>query len=601
VSLPALHVCGAPAAIETLSVDALEIVVAGTGQPIVSDVSFSIARGEILGLVGESGSGKTTLGLGLLAHHRRGLAISRGQVWVGGQDLLEMPARDLPRLRSALVRYVPQDSGTALNPTLRIRTQLAECFEHPDQVDDATLIALLDEVKLPGRHGLLRAYPHQLSGGQQQRVAIAMAFANRPRVVVMDEPTTGLDVSTQAHVLQTVRQLCAEHAIAAVYVSHDLAVVASLAHRVAVMYAGRIVEFGPTAQVLRRPRHPYTSALIKAVPDIGRRDIVQGIPGQAPEPSRRPAGCAYAPRCPLVIPACRTAIPELSEQAARHAVRCVRAGEGATQVSGTAWRALPAASPATPAILQVRDLFVCYGATEVLHGISLVVPERSCVALVGESGSGKTTLSRAIGGLHGEVVGEIRFRDGLLPSASRRRDVGTRRRIQYIFQNPYASLNPRRSIYDSVAIALRTFESVGRAETRRRVEAVLDQVAFPLSAASSFPHELSGGQRQRAAIARALVVTPDLLICDEITSALDVSVQAVIVSLLADLQRDRGLSMLFVTHNLALVRGIAQSVAVMQSGSIIEAGDVDQVLDHPRAPQTRLLIEHVPRFEAPAP
>jgi len=401
--------------------------------------------------------------------------------------------------------------------------------------------------------------------------------------------------------LQTVRQLCAEHAIAAVYVSHDLAVVASLAHRVAVMYAGRIVEFGPTAQVLRRPRHPYTSALIKAVPDIGRRDIVQGIPGQAPEPSRRPAGCAYAPRCPLVIPACRTAIPELSEQAARHAVRCVRAGEGATQVSGTAWRALPAASPATPAILQVRDLFVCYGATEVLHGISLVVPERSCVALVGESGSGKTTLSRAIGGLHGEVVGEIRFRDGLLPSASRRRDVGTRRRIQYIFQNPYASLNPRRSIYDSVAIALRTFESVGRAETRRRVEAVLDQVAFPLSAASSFPHELSGGQRQRAAIARALVVTPDLLICDEITSALDVSVQAVIVSLLADLQRDRGLSMLFVTHNLALVRGIAQSVAVMQSGSIIEAGDVDQVLDHPRAPQTRLLIEHVPRFEAPAP
>ena len=581
---------------EALAVNDLGIALAGSRLPVVADVSFVLQAGEIMGLVGESGSGKTTLGLGLLAHARRGLAITGGRVLIGGHDLLRVAPGDLPAVRRKLVRYVPQDSGTALNPARRIGAQLRECFDEPGEVGTGTLIAMLEEVRLPAKHGLLRAYPHQLSGGQQQRVALAMAFANRPRVVVMDEPTTGLDVSTQAHVLQTVRQLCAEHGVAAVYVSHDLAVVASLARRVAVMYAGSIVEIGPTSHVLHRPSHPYTRALIKAVPDIAQRHRIEGIPGQAPEPNRRPRGCAYAPRCRLVVPACSTAMPDLREHLPGHAVRCLRPDEGAA--ASAASPPLPSTeTPIAAPILEVNGLVARHGTTEILHGISLAIPEHTCVALVGESGSGKTTLARAVGGLHGDMTGTMRFRGGDLPPISRHRSSELRRRVQYVFQNPYASLNPRRSIGQSIAMALHAFESPGRAETRRRVEAVLEQVAFPASAATHYPHELSGGQRQRAAIARALVVAPDLLICDEITSALDVSVQAVIIALLTELQRQQGLSMLFITHNLALVPSIAQSVEVMQAGRIVEGGETRQVLDAPRALETIRLLHDVPRFE----
>ena len=581
---------------EALAVSDLGICVADIGLPVVSDVSFTLQAGEIMGLVGESGSGKTTLGLGLLAHARRGLAITSGRVLIGGHDLLRVPLGDLPAIRTRLVRYVPQDSGTALNPARRIGAQLAECFDEPGKVSPEGLMATLEEVRLPAKHGLLRAYPHQLSGGQQQRVALAMAFASRPRVVVMDEPTTGLDVSTQAHVLQTVRQLCAEHGVAAVYVSHDLAVVASLAQRVAVMYAGRIVEIGPTSHVLHRPSHPYTRALLGAVPDIARRNRIEGIPGQAPEPNRRPPGCAYVPRCPLVVPACSTAMPELREYRPAHAVRCLRPGEG-TAASAASLPPTPTETPVAAPILEVSGLVARHGTTEILHGISLAIPEHACVALVGESGSGKTTLGRAIGGLHGDVDGAMRFRGRDLPPGSRHRGSDLRRRVQYVFQNPYASLNPRRSVGQSIAVALHMFESPGRAETHRRVAAVLEQVAFPASAATHYPHELSGGQRQRAAIARALVAAPDLLICDEITSALDVSVQAVIITLLAGLQRERGLSMLFITHNLALVPSIAQSVEVMRAGRIVEGGETRQVLEAPRAPETMRLLRDVPRFQ----
>jgi peptide/nickel transport system ATP-binding protein len=585
-----------PAALHPALIAAdLDIAVAGDGPSIVTNAAFTLMPREILGLVGESGSGKTTLGLALLAHHRKGLAISGGSVTIGGSDLLTISQADLARIRKPLIRYVPQDSSAALNPALRIRVQLAENFEDPGAVQDETLIALLEEVKLPARRGLLRAYPHQLSGGQQQRVAIAMAFAGRPRVVVMDEPTTGLDVTTQAHVLQTVRQLCQVHGIAAVYVSHDLAVVASLAHRVAVMYAGRIVELGPTAQVLHAPLHPYTAALIRAVPDIASHHRIEGIPGQAPEPGRRQRGCSFAPRCPLVIAACRDAVPDLVDAAPGQAVRCIRAGQ-----SGAATPASPimsvVAEAATTPVLRVIDLAARYGTTRILHNVSFEVPERSCVALVGESGSGKTTLARTIGGLHAEVEGTITYRGAALPVGSRHRSSALRQRIQYIFQNPYASLNPRRSIGQSIAVALQTFETMSRTALRRRVAEALDQVSLPAGAVDRRPHELSGGQLQRAAIARALIVTPDLLICDEVTSALDVSVQAVIVRLLCDLQRDRGLAMLFITHNLALVRGISQSVVVMQAGRVIEAGRTDQVLDAPQAEETRRLLVDVPRF-----
>lgn len=589
-----------------LEVRDLTITVAYTGHPVVEETSFSLDRGEILGLVGESGSGKTTLGLGLLAHCRRGLKITKGEVKIGSYDLIKIAPEALPRIRKKLISYVPQDPGTALNPTLKIRTQLVECFDDPRTATNQQLLQLLDEVKLPTDLAFLDAYPHQMSGGQLQRVAIAMAFASRPRVIVMDEPTTGLDVTTQARVLQTVRQLCEIHQVGVVYVTHDLAVVASLAHRAAVMYAGRIIELGPTARVLRDPYHPYTRALINAVPDLARRNYVQGIPGQAPEPYRRPPGCAFAPRCRFDIPACRIAMPAERVLSTDHMVRCLRPGMDEVKAdehspfidfiaNGGKAPVLKVPVLKVP-VLRVENLIARYGSTEILHGITLTVPEQACVALVGESGSGKTTLGRAVGGLHREFDGLVQFRGLDLAAGSRNRGAVMRRCIQYIFQNPYASLNPRRSIGRSIGIALQEFESISGTRLQCHVAEVLNQAALPDHVANRYPHQLSGGQRQRAAIARALIVKPELLICDEVTSALDVSVQAVVITLLAKLQRERQLSMLFITHNLALVRSIAQFVAVMHKGRIIEMGTVDQVLNQPQMPETQRLLKDAPRF-----
>jgi peptide/nickel transport system ATP-binding protein len=581
-----------PVAVE---VQDLKVVLAGAGLDVIDEVSFALVPGDILGLVGESGSGKTTVGLALLGHCRRGLRIAGGSVRIDGRDMLRLDEAALRAARGRLVCYVPQDPATALNPALSIRSQLAECLDGAPGDVDTRLAQLLQEVKLPTAPGFLEAYPHQLSGGQQQRVAIAMAFANRPRLIVMDEPTTGLDVTTQAHVLETVRQLCARNGAAAVYVSHDLAVVASLAGRVAVMYAGRIVEMGPTARVLRRPDHPYTRALIRAVPDLEGRLVLQGIPGQAPDPGRRPSGCFFAPRCPLAEEACRGAPPPLAPVAPDHLLRCIRPGAESLVAASPAPASFAEAAPAEP-VLRLENLTAFHGTIEILHDISLDLPARRCLALVGESGSGKTTLARCIAGLHRELAGSIRFLGEDLPAAARRRPAAARRRIQYIFQNPYASLNPRRRIGQSIAVALSEFESLGRGELEHRVRAALDQVALSASTAERYPHQLSGGQRQRAAIARALIAEPQLLICDEVTSSLDVSVQAVIVELLAELQRERGLAMLFVTHNLALVRSIAARVAVMQAGRIVELGTMAQVLDRPQAAETQRLLQDTPRF-----
>jgi peptide/nickel transport system ATP-binding protein len=585
----------APIAVE---VQDLKVVLAGAGLDVIDEISFALRPGEILGLVGESGSGKTTVGLALLGHCRRGLRIAGGSVRIDGRDMLRLNEAALSVVRGRLVCYVPQDPATALNPALTIRTQLAECLGGSSGKVDARLAELLQEVKLPSAPGFLGAYPHQLSGGQQQRVAIAMAFANRPRLIVMDEPTTGLDVTTQAHVLETVRQLCDRHGVAAVYVSHDLAVIASLAGRVAVMYAGRIVEMGPTARVLRRPDHPYTRALIRAVPDLDGRLVLQGIPGQAPDPGRRPPGCFFAPRCALAEEACRHAPPPLAAVAPDHLLRCIRPSAESLVAASPALASFAEAALAEP-VLRLENLTAFHGPLEILHGISFDLAARRCLALVGESGAGKTTLARCIAGLHRDLSGSIRFQGEDLPAAARQRPAAARRRIQYIFQNPYASLNPRRRIGQSIAVPLSEFESLGRGELECRVRAALDQVALPASTAERFPHQLSGGQRQRAAIARALIAEPQLLICDEVTSSLDVSVQAVIVELLAELQRQRGLAMLFVTHNLALVRSIAARVAVMQAGRIVELGTMEQVLDRPQAAETRRLLQDTPRF-APA-
>jgi peptide/nickel transport system ATP-binding protein len=573
-----------------------------SGTPVIADVSFEIAAGEVLGLVGESGSGKTTVGLSLLGHARRGLRISGGTIMLGDQDILGMDDEELRALRGSLVSYVPQDPASSLNPALRIGLQLREVLEahgSSSAQEHAERIAeLMREVAMPDDPTYLRRYPHELSGGQQQRVGLAMAFANRPRLIVLDEPTTGLDVTTQATVLSTVRDLAAAHGVGALYVSHDLAVVATLARRVAVMYAGRVVELGPADELFDSSAHPYTRRLVGAIPRLSGGRSLLGIPGHAPSPGRRPPGCAFAPRCTMRIPECEADVPPLASVGHQHSARCIRASEVVAQTQAKAGDPLDILQPdAGTAVLTLENVVARYGVIEVLHAINLRLEGHECLAVVGESGSGKTTTARSIAGLHRDWTGSIRLGDKELKTAARERDTETRRQIQYIFQNPYGSLNPRRTVGETVAQPLSVFGIAKGREAERRVGEMLEQVSLSANYAPRYPDQLSGGERQRVAIARALISSPSILICDEVTSALDVSVQAAIVELLGELQRELGLSMVFVTHNLPLVRSIAQKVAVLAEGDIVEYGDTAEVLANPQQPYTRELIANTPSLE----
>jgi oligopeptide/dipeptide ABC transporter ATP-binding protein len=583
-------------------VKGLRIFVRGTTRDIVDDISFEIAPGEVLGLVGESGSGKTTVGLALLGHARRGVQIAGGSVRLGDVDVLALGEGELAHLRGRLISYVPQDPAAALNPALRIGTQLREILEAHNfgagaDARRARVLEMMREVALPDNDAFLKRYPHELSGGQQQRVGLAIAFACRPRVIVLDEPTTGLDVTTQAHVLETVRDLATTHGVAALYVSHDLAVVGTLATRVAVMYSGRIVELGPVLDLFRAAAHPYTQRLIFAIPHLtGGRELV-GIGGRAPSPGRRPPGCAFAPRCSFAQERCTMSVPELRPIAVGHQVRCVRAEEVRGQMLRRGTDGARADRALGAPILVLSDVSAGYRRRAVVQDINLELARQECLALVGESGSGKTTLARSVAGLHSQRGGQITLNGAPLAMSARNRTREHRRMIQYVFQNPYGSLNPRRTIGRIISQPLEIFGRMKGDAAGKKVAEMLDRVALTAAYADRFPDQLSGGERQRVAIARALVCEPSVLVCDEVTSALDVSVQAAIVELLATLQRDLGLSMLFVTHNLPLVRSIAQRVAVMSEGRIVELGSVEQILESPVNPYTRRLLSDTPSLE----
>jgi peptide/nickel transport system ATP-binding protein len=586
----------------------LRIELVSNGEDIVDQIVLEVTAGEVLGLVGESGSGKTTVGMALLGYCRPGGHVVGGEVVIDGKDLQGMRQGELRRIRGGTVSYIPQDPGTALNPALRIGKQLSEMLEahSPGMSEsdrDARVREACEEVALPPQgvtmDDFLERYPHQLSGGQQQRVAIAMAFSNRPHVIVCDEPTTGLDVTTQARVLKTVRELCQEHGVAALYVSHDLAVVAELADYVAVMYAGRIIERGPRDAIFSAPRHPYTRRLLRAVPDLEGKRAVIGIPGRAPLPGNRPSGCFFTPRCELAIDKCSEAFPEPTAYAdGKHLVACYRADDAPSEI-----KVVDEQKPIGPAgdvVLKLDHLDANYGSRQILFDVDFEVRRNQCVALVGESGSGKTTTARCVAGLHKQYSGQIQLDGVKLAEAARSRTAEARKRIQYIFQNPYASLNPRRTIGQTLARQLNLFPPEGgtsRANIGTKVAETLERVALSRDAASRYPDQLSGGERQRVAVARALAAEPALLVCDEITSALDVSVQAAIVELLRELREETGLSMLFITHNLALIRTIADKVIVMTEGKIVEAGDTLDVFERPQAEYTQRLLANTPTVE----
>jgi peptide/nickel transport system ATP-binding protein len=589
-------------ATDGLRVTGLRVVVESTGDDVVDEITFAVGAGEVLGLVGESGSGKTTAALALLGYARRGLRIDGGTVEVDGRDVLTLDEDALAQARGRTIAYVPQDPASALNPALRVGTQLTEALAptrrgRRDPSVAERIAQLLTEVRLDGAADILRKYPHQLSGGQQQRIGIAMAFAARPRVIVLDEPTTGLDVSTQRVVLATVADLCRSYGVAAVYVSHDLAVVSEITTSVAVLYGGRLVEIGSTAEIFERPSHPYTRGLLRAAPSLGEAHVLEGIGGEPPRPGSRPTGCTFAPRCPFVIDACRAAEPPLIPAHAHGGARCVRLEEVAATVAadrvGVTRPEPSTASDATP-VLAVTSLAARYGDHEVLRDINLSVARSSCVAVVGESGCGKTTLARCIAGQHSQWSGEVALDGTPLAQRVGDRDREALRRIQYIFQSPYNSLNPRRTVEQAIEEPLRQFGVGSREERGRRTRAILDEVALSQRFRGLYPGELSGGERQRVAIARALAVEPELLVCDEVTSALDVSVQATIIELLRELQERRGVGVLFITHSLGVVRSVADEVVVLLDGHVVERGPTTSVLDAPQQAYTAQLLADTP-------
>ena len=584
-----------------LQVRDLAVTLGEDGPAIVADIAFSVQPGEILGIVGESGSGKTSIATALLGDARAGAVITGGSVLVDGSDILSLTAQERQKVRGPVIAHVAQDPALALNPMLRIGSQLDELLlVHAPELDKPARRTRIGEaaadVGLPGEAEFLRRFPHQLSGGQQQRVLLALAVLLRPKLIVLDEPTTALDVSTQARVLRTLRELCRTRGIGAIYVSHDLAVVGELVDRVIVLYAGRVVEQGTRDQVFEAPAHPYTRGLLGAVPDIAGERAVQPIPGHAPALNERLAGCAFAPRCVQASEHCgvQPVLVDIGERrltACHHPSRTERAAAPITS--------RPALGTDEAVLARIADVNASYGTSQVLFDVALDLPEGRCTALVGESGSGKTTLARALVGLVDGVEGSFDYAGTkIVLSGGRTRE--QRRKIQYVFQNPYRALNPRHTVREILTTAVRHFFPLSKAEAAAEVAAVLEKVALPPELGSRYARELSGGERQRVAIARALICRPELLICDEITSALDVSVQAAILDLLRDLQRREKLTVLFVTHDLGVVRAMADYVAVLQHGQIVELGPAGHVLDAPDHAYTRSLVADSPRLRAAA-
>lgn len=579
----------------------LSVGLPARGVEVIENIDITLTPGKILGLVGESGSGKTTAGTALLGYARTGAAIDGGEIIVNGHNIREMTTGEVRMIRGIEIGYVPQDPSSALNPAIRIGAQLRELLDLHDigssDEREQWILDILPEVGLPNDPEFLRRYPHQLSGGQVQRVALAMVFLPRPKVLVLDEPTTGLDVTTQGMVLETLDGLCEKYDTAALYVTHDLSVVATIADEVAVMYAGQIIEIGPCEQIFTKPSHPYTRALLNAIPHLHEPFALTGIPGMTPAPGARPTGCRFHDRCEFATPTCGEVAPPVVEVSPGHTSRCSHVAQLPT------WdptdRVMADTDPQRDrnVILTVDNLNVYYGKSHVVHDVSFDLAVQEVVALVGESGSGKTTISRCVGGIHDQWDGTVSLDGTALAKHARKRTAEQRQRIQYIFQNPYQSLNPRRTVGQILTRPLELFGIATGKAAQERAAQLLDDVQLGEGTMSLRTNRLSGGERQRVAIARALAMEPDILVCDEITSALDVSIQGSITELLNRIKAERHISMLFVTHDLALVRTIADRVLVLQHGRLVETGLAADVLDNPTEPYTKELLANTPTLD----
>ena len=581
---------------------------------VLHKVSFTVYRGEAFGLVGESGCGKSTVAYQLLGYRREAARIESGRVVFQGMDLGKLDRSALDHLRGNRISLVPQNPTTALSPAMRIGRQLTEVlqFHSASQGADAKrVVELFRLVGLPEPETIGRRYPHELSGGQQQRVCIAMALACEPDLVVLDEPTTGLDVTTQEQIVHLLADLRARLGMSMLYVTHDLGVLAQIADRVGVMYAGRMVEIAPTAELFAHPRHPYTRGLIASIPQIEHANQSAGIVLRGLlRRDELPEGCPFQPRCDLAETRCTSDVQSLEAVASDHLVACCRWRGLAPFLltSALSHQNAPLLQAAEP-ILSIENLRLGYSgdrrvtrlfrspSADIVKDLSFVIEKGETFALVGESGSGKSTVARAISGLLAPKDGTIRFEGKSIPGLVAARSRELRQRIQYIFQNPDASLNPRATIGKILARPIEMFFDPGRTATTKRVLDALEDVRLDASYVRRYPDQLSGGERQRVAIARALVAESKLLLCDEILSGLDVSVQANVVALLKRLRSEHRLSILFISHDLAVVRTLANRIGVLFRGHLMEIGDVENLFAPPFHPYTYELLMAVPSIK----
>jgi peptide/nickel transport system ATP-binding protein len=583
---------------------------AGQLLPVLRNIDLQIQRGETVGLVGESGSGKSTLALAAMGYLKAGLQVTGGSVHFGTHDMFGLSRSALEAVRGGKVALVPQNAGQSLTPTLRVGSQLLEAVAlHsalPPAEHERRVMALLRQVRMPDPQAMAARYPHELSGGQQQRVAIAMALAGEPDVLLLDEPTTGLDVTTQAHILALLRDINRETRTAMVYVSHDLGAIARVCDRVVVLYAGEMVLAGSARQVLLTPAHPYARGLLNSIPRLSQTSLPEALPGRQPLPGDVGDGCSFVERCALAQPSCRSGRPALQFLPDGAVTRCLfhdRSDEMALTrpARATALRV----GAGTTAALSLNQVAISYAQATVMQqllgrrpdvpntvaDITFSVGAGQTMGLVGESGSGKSSILKALAGLNPPIAGSMSMgADQFLAPHVDQRPPDHLRRVQMIFQNPDDSLNPRHTVAQILAQPLRLYFGLSEEALRQRSINLLERVRMGAHYLDRLPSQMSGGEKQRVAIARAFAAEPDIVLCDEVTSALDVSVQAAVLDLLNDLKRDKGTTYLFVSHDLAVVRVLADSVAVLYQGRLCEIGPAAEVYAAPFHPYTEVLL-----------